>query len=259
MLDNYHLNELRKIANSMRQDNIGDLFERALVIKAAIIESSISTEAGRELNAIREFAKKAEYGWKCFNEPIQPNCQLSEKQTWQLITLAGTLQELLFCFEKVEEEAFFNFAHSTPVRFFVNGIFHYVSAMFLLDWKRNRSKRLPHPGTVIKVLNPIGLGDLLDPIYEILDRKFGQEFSYGETIRNNRNRHFVHGSFSPENIQGLVKDSNIFSESQKIRFMQSHWDLYDRLLFFNLQIISLVTTQKVDFINFSPEKLYNLS
>jgi len=259
MLDNVNLREIKKISNSLTKDNIGDSLERAIVLQAAILNPSVRSEAIRELDKIRVFARQADYGWKSFNNPICSNCKLSEKQAWQLVTLVGTLHELLYCFDRVEETTFFTFANSTPVRFYVNGIFHYVSALFLLDWKKNKAKKLPHPGTVIKVLYPIGLSNLLDPIYEILDRRFGKELSYGETIRKNRNNHFVHGSFSPENIQDLVKDSNIFTESQKLRFLQNHWDLYDRLVILRLQIISLLTIQKVDFENFSPEKLYSLS
>ena len=141
-------------------------------------------------------------------------------------------------FERIEEASFFTFENSAPVRFYINGIFHYISTLFLLDYKRNRKNKLPHPGTVIKVLHPLGLTQLLEPIYQVLDRPFGEDFSYGQTILENRNKQFVHGSFSPENIQDLVDDSRIFDGTQRERFIQNHWDLYDRLILLRLRLLS---------------------
>ncbi|HET9906747.1 MAG TPA: hypothetical protein VFQ23_08895, partial [Anaerolineales bacterium] len=144
------------------------------------------------------------------------------------------------------------------VRFYVNGIFHYVSTLFLLDYKRNRKNKLPNPGTIIKVLYPLGLSQLLDPIYQVLDRPFGENLSYGRTILENRNKQFVHGSFSPENVRSLVTDSNIFDDIQRKQFIRNHWDLYDRLILLRLRLLSIMTALNVSFDKYPPQKIFHI-
>jgi hypothetical protein len=87
-----------------------------------------------------------------------PELKLSELQIWQLIGIVGTLREYSYSIERVEEVSLFTFENSAPVRFYINGIFHYLTALFLLDREENKRKTLPRPGTVIKVGSPVNNG-----------------------------------------------------------------------------------------------------
>ena len=258
MLDDAHLNDLLKISNSLSRDNIGDAMLRASLINSITVDSAIKIRADETLNKIRNFARDADIGWKIFENPIIPDVTLTDIQTWQIIAIVGTLLELNYSFERVEEASMFTFENSAPVRFYVNGIFHYLATLFLLDAKDNQKKGFSRPGTLIKALQPIGLGDLLNPIYQVFDRLFGVEMTYGQTILSIRNTGFVHGSFSPENIKKTVIDSHIFNELQRIRFVQNHWILFDRLIILRLQLISILTLMSISLDDFSPSKLYHL-
>ncbi len=231
---------------------------RASQIGSIIADPVIKARADMVLDRIRNFAREADIGWKIFEYPIEPDIKLTEMQTWQLMAIVGTLLEFNYAFERVEEASLFTFENSAPVRYYVNGIFHYLTALFLLDAKDNQKRGFSRPGNIIKVLQPMGLGHLLNPIYQVFDRPFGEEMSYGGTVLSIRNKGFVHGSFSPENIRKTVKDSNIFNEAQRIRFIQSHWDLFDHLIVLRLQLISVLTLANITFDNFSPSKLYHL-
>ncbi len=258
MFDEVHLRELYKISNNLTRENIGDSMAHAVVFRSLIVDPRNKDIADRMMNVIRAFARDVDIvGWVIFEEPIELKHELTEINIWQLIGIVGVLMDLNYCFERIEEAAIFTFENSTPVRFYINGIFHYVTALFLLDKGKNLEKGLPRPGTVIKVLHPIGLSDLLDPIYEIFERPLGEENSYGETIRKNRNRQFVHGSFSPENIRDLVRDTNIFDERQKLRFLQCHYDLNDQLIILRLKLLSILNHQEIDMADFSPSRIYH--
>lgn len=258
MLDDLHLQELLQVSNSLAHDNIGDSMMRAIVLKAVIGNPISKMRADEIMERIRAYARSAEIGWTIFQQPIELKQKLTDLNVWQLLGIVGTLFDLSYCFERIEEASIFTFENSAPVRFYLNGIFHYVTALFLLDTKRNLEKGLPRPGTIIKVLHPLGLGQLLDPVYQIFDRPLGDRNSYGDTILRNRNKHFVHGSFSPENIRDLVKDTNIFDENQRLRFVEYHRDLNDRVIILRLQLTSILSRQEIDMAHFSPFKIYHL-
>ena len=135
MLDNIHLQDLTQVSSALTHDNIGDSLLRAIVVKAAIVDPANLTISDRILEKIRSFARSADIGWKIFDQPIMPTRKLSDVQVWQLIGIVGTLMEINYCFERIEEASYFTFENSAPVRFYVNGIFHYVSALFLLDYR----------------------------------------------------------------------------------------------------------------------------
>ncbi len=258
MLDNIHLRELLLVSNNLTPDNVGDSMMRAVVLKAAIADPVGKARADQIIERIRAYARSADIGWTIFQQPIELKKKLTEVNIWQLIGVAGTLFDLNYCFERIEEASILTFENSAPVRFYLNGIFHYATALFLLDAKRNFEKGLPRPGTIIKALHPMGLGELLNPIYQVFDRPLGETMSYGDTILRNRNRQFVHGSFSPENIKDLVKDTDIFNENQRLRFVEYHRDLNDRVIMLRLQLTSILTRQDIDMTEFSPSKIYHL-
>ena len=255
--DNTPLKELGKIVGNLTQDNIDDSMIRAIALRSIILEPALKSGADESLDRIRAFTRNADIGWKIFESPIMPELKLTELQIWQIIWIVGTLQEFNYSIERVEEASLFTFDNSAPVRFYINGIFHYLTALFLLDREENKKKNFPRPGTVIKVLQPIGLGKLLDPVYQVFDRAFGEKLTYGDTVLKIRNKQFVHGSFSPENIKKTVNDSNIFDVTQRIKFIQNHWDLFDSLIILRLQLLSILTLANINFDDFSPSKLYH--
>ena len=255
--DEAPLRELVAIASNLNQDSIGDSMIRGIRLRSIILEPTLKDKADQLLDKIRAYARNADIGWNIFNTPIKLEEKLTETQVWQLIAMVGTLREFNYAFERVEEASLFTFENSAPVRFYINGIFHYLATLFLLDLIENKKKGFSRPGTLIKALTPMGLEGLLDSIYEVFDRPFGDEITYGQTILSVRNKGFVHSSFSPENIQKTVKDSHIFDETQKIKFIQNHWDLFDRVIILRLQLTSIVTFEKVNLQDFSSAKLYH--
>lgn len=197
-MDEIHLNVLEGIASNLTRDNIGESMERAIVIQAVMADFVNKSIAEKTLNVIRAYARNAEIGWRIYSEPLKLE-KLTDNQVWQFIGIVGSLQELEYCFERIEEARFFTFDNSAPVRFYVNGIFHYVTSLFLLNWDENNKKGLPYPGTIITVLFPIRLSRLLEPIYQVLNRPFGLESSYGETIRKTEINNLFMGHF-PQKI-----------------------------------------------------------
>ncbi len=258
MFDTSHLADLTQILRTLNKDNVGEAMIRASAFRSIIVDPVAIEKAEQILNAIRSFARKADMGWKVFEAPIIPEYTLKETQAWQAIAIVGTLVELNYCFERVEEASFFTFENSAPVRFYVNGIFHYLATLFLLDAKDNNKKGYKYPGTLVKALQPMQLEGFLEPIYKIFDRAFGENLTYGETILAVRNKQFVHGSFSPENVQRIVKDSHIFDAIQRARFIQNHWDLFDQLIVLRLKLVSIITYSNISIDNFSPSKLFHL-
>lgn len=257
MFDASHLKELSKILSTLNKDNVGDAMVRASLIRSLIVDTNIRIKADQTLDITRSFARSAEIGWKIFETPIS-DAPLNETSAWQIIAIVGTLMELNYCFERVEEASIFTFENSSPVRFYINGIFHYLSSLFLLDMKDNKKNGFVYPGTLIKALQPLGLADLLMPIYKIFNRQFGEKLTYGETILAIRNKQFVHGSFSPENVQKIVRDSHIFNDIQRARFINNHWDLFDQLVILRLKLISLLTYSNISVEDFSPARLFHL-
>lgn len=258
MFDASHLTELSKILNTINKDNVGDAMVRASLIRSLIADTNIRIKADQTLDSIRSFARSADIGWKIFKTPIDLEIPLSETSAWQIIAMVGTLMELYYCFERVEEASIFTFENSSPVRFYINGIFHYLASLFLLDMKDNKKNGFQYPGTLVKALQPLGLLDLLVPIYKIFDRQFGEKLTYGETILAIRNKQFVHGSFSPDNVRKIVKDSHIFNDIQRARFINNHWDLFDQLVILRLKLLSILTYSNINIEDFSPTRLFHL-
>ncbi len=255
--DTAPLDELIKLANNINPNNIGDAMTRAVALRSVILDSELRARSDEVLDKLRSFSRRADIGWKIFEKPIAPELHLTEMQIWQLLAIEGTLMEFNYSFERVEEASMFTFESSAPVRFYVNGIFHYLTTLFLLDTKNNEKKGFLRPGTLIKVLQPIGLDDLLDPVYQVFDRPFGEELTYGQTVLSIRNKQFVHGSFSSENIQKTVADSRIFDLKQKMKFLQCHWDVYDKLIILRLQLLSILSLANIRLDEFSLSRLYH--
>ncbi len=244
------LRQLQSLANTSNSDNIGDALVKAIVISSAFADPAKLDDAEIYLSKLRDIARKADVGWRVFKTPPKTSHPITDSEAAQLILINFRLHELIYCYERVEEASALTWARSTPVRFYVNSIFHYISTFFLLDLKRNQKAGLPYPGTVIKVFHPLGCDDLLNPIYQILDTSFGTT-TFRETIRRVRNSQFVHGTFSPNDIKKLVKETRIHEIKQQLLFNSLQWRLFHQIVVLRLKIIALLTDANIDPSTFS--------
>ena len=76
---------------------------------------------------------------------------------------------------------------------------HLISTMFLVD-KGDK----PMGGFCYRVLEPLGLGDLLDPIRGIMESPIGNT-TFGDFIRRSRNKLAVHGDLSFGSLPSVDK------------------------------------------------------
>lgn len=90
-------------------------------------------------------------------------------------------------------------------------------------------------------MNPLGLSSLVEPIKDVLKEPFG-DITFGDAILNLRHSHLVHGDFSPERIEYLVRQTQMRNPMQQERFAQLVWKLFHRLLILNLKILSLMAS-----------------
>jgi len=124
-------------------------------------------------------------------------------------------------------------------------MYHYTSSLFLVDTSKKSHKDLPMGGTVIRALSPMGLGALLDPVKVIFERPLG-DISLGETILNLRHSDLVHGDFSPERVEYLVRQTQLRDPRQQEELAHLIWLLFHRIIVLNLQILSLIASSGKD-------------
>ncbi len=229
--------ELTKIATP---DNLGDTFEKALKIRQELNNDVAIKASELPMSNLRTLASRAELCWILFQEPTLPEDTIDDNETLQLIGIEYALHELCYCCERLDEASFITWGGSSPTRFYLNGIYHYVSSMFLVDTSRDTHRDLPMGGTVIRAIHPMGLSKLLDPIDEILKREFGDNNTFGDSILKLRHSHLVHGDFSPQRYEYLVTDTHMRDPKQKEIFAQFVWDLFHELLLLDLKVIAIL-------------------
>jgi len=234
--------ELKKSSNS---DNLGDVFAQAVEIRTHLDEVS-KIFAELPLTELRRLASHAEIGWKLFSKPCLPTHTLSDKDILKLLGVERALHELCYCCERIEEATVITWGGSSPTRFYLNSIYHYVSSMFLVDTSKETHKNLPMGGTVIRAFAPIGLSNLLEPIDKVLKQPLGKDICFGETILLLRHSHLVHGDFSPERFEYLVAKTEMRDPKQQEKLSDSVWDLFYQLLLLDLRLISVLTAIDVN-------------
>jgi hypothetical protein len=101
-------------------------------------------------------------------------------------------------------------------------------------------------GTIVRVLHPLGLSSLLDPVNNVLNRQFGKENTLGDTIRKLRNKHLVHGDFSPEQLESLVADTEMRDPAKRERLSAHIWDLFHEVLLLDLRITAVISKLNPD-------------
>jgi hypothetical protein len=186
-------------------------------------------------------AARAQIGWPLFANPRLPATIPTDDQVLQLIGVEFALHELCYCCERLQEAADMTSGSSPPIRFYMNGVYYYVTSLFLVDETKPSHDGLPMGGTIIVPLHPLGLADMLTPVDAILDRPFGTQHTFGAAIRKLRNKHLVHGDFSPERFESLVADTNMRDRAQQERLAANVWDLFHQLLLLDLKIVAILT------------------
>lgn len=232
---------IKDLGLQIHTENAGDVLSSVLNIESEIGDPIIRDLAELYISPIRDFVRKAEIGWRLFANPIKTSHLLSDQEATQLIMIVTTLHELCYCVERLDEASFLSWERSTPVRFYVTSLYNYVSALFLLDKTGSIMG-----GTVHKVLDPLGLSYLLQPIQNILNTSMSDEITFGETIRLVRNRSFVHGTFSPFDIETVVKQTRIHDLRQQNRLVGLTWKLFNQCLLLRLNLISILTDANID-------------
>ncbi|MBN2378376.1 hypothetical protein JXM67_01040 [candidate division WOR-3 bacterium] len=95
---------------------------------------------------------------------------------------------------------------------------HLLATLLLVD-RRQR----PMGGFFYNVLEPIRLGDLLEPIRNIIDSPVG-ETTFGDFIRHNRNKLTVHGDLTFDSLPQESKDIPFDKDA-----VETIYDLFEEL------------------------------
>jgi hypothetical protein len=235
-----HLQQLLDLTLSASPENVGDVYEEALDIAATLSDPFSHHRAEQYISQIRGLAHNADIGWKLFDKAPSVSRSLTNEEIIQMMTLASTL--LTFCYgaERLDEASAVTGPDSTPVRFYINSLYHYIASLYLLEKSKD-----PIGGMVYKTLSPLGLAQLLDPIKAVLDEPM-DEISFGETIRKIRNDFLVHGVFSPSDIAPVLCKTRLRDMTQVLRLADLIWELFNRSFVLRLRLISLLTDLKVD-------------
>ncbi|HEY4667040.1 MAG TPA: hypothetical protein VIH26_07035 [Anaerolineales bacterium] len=225
---------------SANPENVGDVYEAALDIAGSISDPISHHRAEQYISQIRGLARQADIGWKLFDKATAAARPLTDEEIIQVMTLASTW--LTFCYgaERLDEASAVTGPDSTPVRFYINSLYHYIASLYLLEKDTD-----PIGGTVYKTLSPLGLAHFLDPIKTVLDEPMNG-ISFGETIRKIRNDFLVHGVFSPSDIAPVVGQTRLRDMTQVLRLADLIWELFNRSFVLRLRLISLLTDLGVD-------------
>ncbi len=233
------LNAIVSLLQNASSSPIGDTLVQANQNFEQIEDQIPRNLAEPAMRIIRSMAARAQPTDPLFRDPPKLPRPLTDVELLQLLGISGAVHELCYCCEMVQQASEITWGGSAPVRFYLNSIYHYTSSMFLVDTSKPTHKDLPMGGTVIRALHPMGLADLIKPVKEVLDEPFGN-ITFGQTILDFRHSHLVHGDFSPERIEYLVRDTHARNPMQMEEFARLVWKLFHRLMILNLQLLSLL-------------------
>jgi len=239
--DQARLEALASVLERAAASPIGDILIEANRVFEEIENTLYRFVAEEAMKGIRSMAARAQPNDLLFAAPPVLPRKLSDIELLQVLAISGAVHELCYCCEMVQNASETTWGGSTPARFYLNSIYHYTSSMFLVDTSRPSHKHLPMGGTVIRALDPLGLSHLLEPLKEVLDEPLGQT-TFGDTILNLRHSHLVHGDFSPERLEYLVRQTDARNPMQMQLFAQLVWKFFHRLMIVNLQILALLAS-----------------
>jgi hypothetical protein len=235
------LEALGNLLETLDSSPIGDTLIVAIGIYEEIENPMARKMAEEVMRRIRVFTARAKPTDVCFLKPPLLPREISDIEFLQLVRIEMTTHELCYCMEMIQDATSKVGGGSTGTRFYLNGMYHYTSSLFLVDTSKKTHKDFSMGGTVIRALSPIGLGNLLEPVKEVFNRSIGN-ITLGEMILNLRHSDLVHGDFSPERVEYLVRQSQLRNPNQQEEFAHLIWLLFHRIIILNLQIQSLLTS-----------------
>lgn len=233
--------EILKLALSVTPNNVGDIYVRTVELYTQIQKSDKQQMGEYYIAQVRSIARQAEIGWKIFTTSPITSHPLSEEEQIQIIMIISTLHTFCYGVERLDEASFVTGADSPPVRFYINSLYHYIAALYLLNKEKD-----PIGGMVYKTLSPMGLSPLLDEVKAVLDKPMEGGISFGETIRRIRNDFLVHGSFSPDDISSIVKTTQLQDMTQRLHLTNLIWELFNQSVILKLKLLALLTASGVD-------------
>jgi hypothetical protein len=240
-MSNDLLNQILALTLTATPDNVGEVYEKAIDISAMVSDPFSHHRAEQYVSQIRGLARKADIGWKLFHESPSLSRTLTDEEIIQILTLISTLHTFCYGAERLDEASSVTGPDSTPVRFYINSLYHYIAALYLLQKGED-----PIGGMVYKTLSPLGLTDLLDPIKATLKEPMEEGISFGETIRKIRNDFLVHGVFSPEDTAAIVSQTRLRDLTQVLKLADLIWELFNRTFVLKLRLISLLTALDIN-------------
>lgn len=230
------LGRIQKIIPTLSTDNVGDIYTRALDLLMQVTIEYNKLIGESYIAQIREFGRNAEIGWKLFDNPIKPSTQLDDEQQIQVLTIIVALHTFCYGVERLEEASIRTGPTSTPVRFYINSIYHYIADLYLLGKDKD-----PIGGIIYKTLDPIGLSALLNPVIEVIDRPLETGISFGETIKAISTDQFFHGTYWQEDICTILGTTECdgLRQTQKLNLLI--WELFNRTFILKLHLMSVLT------------------
>jgi hypothetical protein len=239
--DDELVNEILVLTLSVTPNNVGDIYVQAVNLYGQIQSADKQQQGEYCVAQIRSRARQAEIGWKLFAVPPTAPRSLSDDEYIRLMTIISTLHSFCYGVERLDEASFVTGPDSTPVLFYINSLYHYIAALYLLNKEGN-----PIGGMVYKALMPMRLSSLLDQIRGVLYKPMEGGISFGETIRKIRNDFLVHGSFSPEDISPIMKMTHLRDMTQRIHLTNLIWELFNQSFILKLKLIALLTASGID-------------
>lgn len=243
--DDARLGQLAELLEQLSSSPIGDSLTAALDIYEQIETPAVRHLAEEGMLTFRAIASRVKSGDLLFRDPPKLARKLTDIEFLQLARIDVSVVELCYCCEMIQKATDDGWGGSPRVRFYLNGLYHYASSLFLVDTSKPTHKGLPMGGTVIRALHPIGLAGLLDPIKAVFNEHLG-DTTIGQTILNLRHSDLVHGDFSPERIEFLVNQSQIRDPKQHEWFAHLIWVFFHRLLIFHIKLLALIASDGKD-------------
>ena len=244
--DTIRLTELEDLLQLIKTTAIGDLLTAAIVIFEDLKDPDAIYVAEEAMHIFRKFINASQPNERLFSKPPFLPRDIADTEFIQLVRVDMAVHELCYCCEMVQASAEETSGGSTPTRFYLNGIYNYISSLFLIDRSKPTHKNLPMGGTVIRALFPLGLDHLLIPIKTILDEPFG-EISFGKTILTLRHGDLVHGDFTITRSENLIKQTQFRSPLQQEKFAHLVWRFLHRLFLLHLNLLALISASGKDF------------
>jgi hypothetical protein len=239
--DSERLDKLLSLLHESASSPIGDTLQSAIKIFEELEDPIAIYLAEEAMRGIRSYASRAEFDSKLFSSPPSLPRDISDLEFIQLYRVGSSVHELCYCCEMVQDASAKTSGGSTPTLFYLNGIYNYISSLFLIDTSKPSHKNLPMGGKVILVFHPLEIAEILDSIKEILDEPFG-EITFGEAVLKNRHSDLVHGDFSPKRVEYLISLTNMRDPKQRELFTHFIWRFFHRLIVLNLKISSLIAS-----------------